>query len=94
MWKLPLAIMAKFAVTCVDLDNSVVLHSDEEARMIKLTSIGGVFRARQSPLRFSLKRTSRQATTLDGTFEIVNIAHLDTKTLSALYLAFLAFLDS
>ena len=89
IWKLPLAIVAKFAVTCADLDTLVVLHADEEARMIKLTSIGGVFRARQSPLHFSLKRTTTEATNLDSAFEIINIECFDTKTLSALYLAFL-----
>jgi len=83
-WKLPLSKMSAFAATCSALDEEVVLNSDEEIKMKPLMSIGRVFRARQSPYCFSLKRTMET----DGsncTFEVACIANVDTKTLAALY---------
>jgi len=86
-WKLPLATMSAFAATCAELDKSVALHSDEEEKMKQLMRIGRVFRARQAPYHFSLKRTT-QTIVSHCTFEIANISSLDTSALAALYLAF------
>lgn len=86
-WRLPLATMSAFAATCEELDKSVVLHSDEEETMKQLTRIDRVFRARQSPFHFLLKRT-KQTIVSDCTYEIANISSLHTSALAALYLAF------
>lgn len=83
-WKLPLSKMSAFAATCSALDEEVVLNSDEEIKMKPLMSIGRVFRARQSPYCFSLKRTT-EADGSNCAFEVACIANVDTKTLAALY---------
>lgn len=82
-WKLPLAIMSKFAAECRAIGDNIVLESDLESRMKHLSSIGCVIRARQSLYRFTLKRTIEPD--LPCTFEVSDISKVDTKALAALY---------
>lgn len=83
-WKLPLSTMSAFAATCDELDEDVVLNADEEINVKRLMRIGRVFRARQFPYRFTLKRTT-EADVSSCTIEVENISTVDTRALAALY---------
>ena len=75
--------MYNFATGSSDLDEDIVLNSDEEIKLKQLTTIGQVFRARKKPYCFSLRRLTKTD------FEVTRIFDADTNALAALYSALL-----
>lgn len=85
-WKFPLSRIKDFAKLCQDLDGSVVLNLEEEAKIAALASLGRIFRARQSLYRFSLRRLSDVVADFpECCYEVMHVTKADTEALASLY---------
>jgi hypothetical protein len=88
-WKLPLALVPSFAVSCIELNKTVVLNSKEEWKLSQLTKLGHVYRARKVLFCFSLRRN--HCVPLGGNcaveFDVAHISSVDTKALASMFSA-------
>jgi hypothetical protein len=86
-WKFPLALISSFLLSCVELNEVVVLNAEEEQKLTQLTKLGHFYRARKELFCFSLRRNHCASTTgnFSCEFEVAHISSVDTKSLLALF---------
>jgi hypothetical protein len=85
-WKLPMAFLSSFSVSCIERNETVVLNAKEEWKLTQLTKLGHVYRARNILFCFSLRRNQSVSFVGNLEFEVSHISTFDTKALASMFL--------
>jgi hypothetical protein len=85
-WSFPLSHVASLshALSSNQMEELVVLRSDEETKLRQLGAIGKVLRSRQTMYCFTLSTIDTEY--IDGSIEISDVSFINTEALAALYL--------